>query len=1262
MGKRILAVLLSMVVVFCVLRNDVISVYAADPDAGYEEPTSTEEIILDEDEPEKPTVTSADEPTEEAAEEDKKEALEETNPDVLSESVTDVSADNVTPSVASDVSADEPVVIEPEVSDQDVSSDNVPDAGVSDNDISDNNVSGNDISGNEVSLDDTLEGQNSLALISIDRLTELNEDSINSEKLGFAGLFLSSKMLKAAGTNGAVVSLDDADDTNVPDENALMKSLNVTIEDSEGNIKPLDESKDTVVSLEDKIKVTYTFNEPLHINPAGAKVNDKIPGTHVVAGKRYKVPSIPKICARPEGYVIDVKSDDRILGHLNIDADGNAVLQISDTFTELETAMGAYAGLDLSLELDKDADGDTEQYELVFGQKVYTIKVKDFMPQEPKVTKTASTVDSEDNITWTVTVTNDEKPIEYEDGYTFTDIIGDAHTYVEGSLKKVGGDSITPDADGSNISWKYKDNNPSDTISFEYKTHVDFMALSRDDNSGKTINKEISNNITVSAPKTQDYDALSISAKAVSDVSKPLNKWVDKECLGVDNTGKASWVIKVNNNGQTLKNLVLHDKIVADSGVTIQMGSVTVVDSHGNNVSVSESTGDGIHNIAFTGDMTGTEEYTVTYETTIENFGKYLKENHHIPTNEAWLSYDYEAYGTGESVTVGKGPGIKTEFNGTGMNLKAAVSKSAAKIDRVNHTINWKIDVNTNEQELTNVVLTDVIPAGLSFEGIVNAKIAGSPATEDVDYTVDTSGFPTVKISFGDSIKGKKAYFEIVTKLTDAKSNIWASNATEVFKNVITLSSEGNDDVKDDATQTYVSEVIAKKAGSYDYSTHYIPYTITVNQNKMPMTNVVVTDPLDNRLEYVDGSSDFAGTLYDAGSNTITFNLGDITEEKVIKFKVKVKDGATFENNGKITINNEAGIVSAQYGTSTKVSAGTSFTNRVIDKKGVRNKEVINYTIELNVAGQNLYRSGINEVVIRDTMGASLVLDESTVKLYEASVKSDGSLKLETEVTGAVVRTDYSAERPVLEVVVPKTGASKAYILKYTAKMLKRKAQDFSNSVVLKGYGNSETNSAGVKYKDSDFANVDFSKYVYYISELVDGEDLTIIPGAHFELIDPSKGNKVVDEADSDEDGEIMFVGVLEENHEYILKETKAPEGYEIPKDLKDGISVHTKGKGYAAAVSEKENNRIVNNKPSENPGGGSGNSGNSSTPSNTSASTVRRKTIESLSDDSSLDNKKKLAKTGGFMGTLGGYASGAALMLAGFLVIKGSKKKEHED
>lgn len=1246
MGKRILAVLLSMVVVFCVLKNDVISVYAADPDSNFEEHASTEEILINEDEIAEPSVTSTDETIEETQE----ETLKAANPG----DSADVSSDDETTFAAGDISSNEPADMEPSASDNDVSDNSVSDGGVSDNDVSDNDISGNAVS----STDGTSESQNSLAVISIDRLNELNEEDIDSEKLDFAELILSSKMLTSAGTQGVVVSLEDEDGSKVSDENALIKSMTVTIEDSEGNIKPLDDSTDTVISLEDKIKVTYNFNEPLHINPAGKKINDKVPGFHVVAGQHYKVPSIPKICARPEGYVIDVKSDDRILGHLSIDADGNAVLQISDTFTELETAMGAYAGLDLSLELDKDADGDIEQYELVFGQKTYTVKVSEFMPQPPKVSKTASSVDADGNITWTVTLKNDEKPIEYADGYTFTDTFGEGHEYVKDSLKLVGGDSITPEQGTGSISWQYKNNTPSDTISFTYKTHIDFLALSKDSNEDGTIDKELTNNVKVSAPKGEDYDALSISATATSEVSKPISKWVDKSGTDVDSTGKATWTIVVNNNGFTLKNVVLHDKIIADSGVVIEMDNISVVDSHGNTVDYTETTEDGVHKIKFTEGMPGDAVYTVTYDTAIQNFSKYLKENHNIPRNEAWLTYEYEAYGTGEPVAV-KGPGVGTEFTGSGMKLKAAVKKSAAGVDKVNHTMDWLVEVNSNKQNLKDVVLTDAIPAGHSFVEVKDVKIESAPAASG-DYSVDDTDGSNIKVTFGDNIEGKSASFVITTKLTDAESNIWAGNASKDYTNTVTLSSHGNDDATDKATQNYTSEVIAKQSGSYNYSTHIIRYAITVNRYKIPMTGVVVTDPLDPRLEYVDGSSDFAGTTYDAGSNTLTFNLGDISDQKVIKFNVKVRDGETFENNGKVTVKNEAGLVSDQYGTSTKVSTTTSFTNRVIDKKGVRNKEVIDYTIELNVAGQNLYRSGINEVVIRDTMGASLVLDESTVKLYEASVKSDGSLKLETEVSGAVVRTDYSGERPVLEVVVPKTGASKAYILKYTTRMLKRKAQDFSNSVVLKGYGNTETNSAGVKYKDSDFANVDFSKYVYYISELVDGEDLSIIPGAHFELIDPSKGNKVVDEADSDEDGEIMFVGVLEENHEYILKETKAPEGYEIPKDLKEGVTVHTKGKGYAAAVSEKENNRIVNNKPSENPGGGGGSS--SSTPSNTSAATVKKKTIESLSDDSSLDNKKKLAKTGGFMGTLGGYASGAALMAAGFFMIKGSKKKKHED
>lgn len=981
-----------------------------------------------------------------------------------------------------------------------------------------------------------------------------------------------------------VVSVEDneAEPDQPLDENALIESMKVSIVDSKGKETVLADGADLKVSLDDTIRVSYVFNHPIQIVPVGGKVNNKVDGYHVRAGQHYKVPGIPAICVKPGGFSIDVKNGEETLGQIHFAEDGSATLEIDSRFTEPESAEGAVAGFDLKLNLNKDDNGDKEDYELTFGDKTYTVRVSEFMPQPPKVEKSSSTMDSDGNITWTVTLTNDGKPIEYADGYTLTDTFSAGQAYLEGSLEEVGGAAITPTVSGNTVKWTYKNNDASNVVQFKYKTHIDFLALTKDTNEDDfPVNKEVTNNIKVTAPAGTDYDALSISATSGSNVSKTVDKWVDKSGTDVDANGKATWKIVVKNNGFTLKNVVLHDNIVADNGVTIKMDNIKVVDAHGNTVTFNKDSNGNNHSIAFAGLMEGDAVYTVTYDTTIKNYDEYLKANHEVPKNTAWITYEYDATGKGTEWTPVKGPGVDAEFKGPGLMAKAAVKKSPAGIDRVNHTMDWSIEINNNKQALKEVSISDAIPAGHTYVGIKNVKIDGAAVTLD-DSAIDTTDPKNIKVSFGDSVENVTASLIITTKLTDEESKIWASNASKKYTNEVTLSSQGNPDVTDSADQTFKSEVIAKKAGSYDYSTHLIPYTITVNQNKMPMDNVVITDPLDSRLEYVDGSSNVAGTVYDAGTNTLTFNLGSIDAETVITFNAKVKDGETFANNAKFEIPNSASLKSAQYDKDTVVSTSTAIDNKVIAKKGTRNKEVINYTVDLNVAGQKLYKDGIEEVVIQDTMGASLVLDESTVKLREATVNSDGSLTPDAVVSDAVVRVDKSNPQTVLQVVIPKSGDGKAYVLEYTALMLKAKAKDFSNNVVIKGYGDGAINKSDVQYEEKDFSNVNFSKYVYYISGLKDENDNSLIlAGAHFQLLDPEEDYKIVDEADSDEDGEIMFVGVLKENHEYLLKETDAPEGYEIPITLKDGVVVKTKGKGYNAAMEEKDNQIVYNSKPS---------------------------------------------------------------------------------
>ena len=136
----------------------------------------------------------------------------------------------------------------------------------------------------------------------------------------------------------------------------------------------------------------------------------------------------------------------------------------------------------------------------------------------------------------------------------------------------------------------------------------------------------------------------------------------------------------------------------------------------------------------------------------------------------------------------------------------------------------------------------------------------------------------------------------------------------------------------------------------------------------MAMYNVTVTDPLDSRLEYVADSSNVSGTVYNAGTNTLTFNLGNITDKTVITFYAKVKDGDTFANNGKITIPNSASLVSAEYGNKTEVPCSTTINNSVIRKKGVQNDEIINYTVEVNRGKEGTH--GVNGCAVGQVLFA----------------------------------------------------------------------------------------------------------------------------------------------------------------------------------------------------------------------------------------------------------------------------------------------------
>jgi len=1047
-----------------------------------------------------------------------------------------------------------------------------------------------DAEGNEIQPDSS-KGNVTVSFSNIDTSEAKSNDSVDMDVYHVTDDATSASDMGATVGNGevsfdtehfstyAVVSIEDneADPTKEINENDLIKSVTVSKVDSNGNVTALTSDGDNVISKDDTIRVKYVFNDMSIVLSGDEKYAAY---NYVYPGKSYKIPGIPSECVRSDNADITVTNGTTTLGIISFDSDGNAVLKIADFTETIESVTNATAGFDLKLDISSDGSNAKSSYDLSFGGTTITVNVDEYMAKAPTVTKTASEPDANGVVTWTVTLKNNSNPIEYVKGYSFTDTFGSGQDYVAGSFTVNGTKSDIATNDGSTLTWTYKDNTASATNTFTYQTKIDVIAKTSSINESKEISESVSNKIVVTAPATDDYDALNISDSASSTFTQTMVKWIDKEGGQVDSNGVASWTVTIQNNGFDLYDVVLTDKVIADTGVTISISDISVVNGNGDTVTYDYSYSDNTQKFEF-GEMSGNAKYVVTYKTTIENFDTYTKENHSIPKNQATISYKYKN-GNGEYVSAPTPPTVGKSFvNETLLVTNAAIQKEAGGYDATNHTIKWNVTVNKSKQSLTNVKVADILPTDNEYVSISDVKL-GDTELRTTDYSIDESTSGKVVFDFSNSSVAINDIltFTVTTRLTN--ESVWASNATKSYTNKVNLHYGDTDAVKatHSATQSCTSNVIKKTAGTYNYASRTIPYTLVVDTNEMPMDGVKVTDVLDSRLEYVDGSATGATVDYDTSTNTLTFNLGSITGKLTITFMAKVKDGETFKNTGDVTISNTASLVSTQYATATTSSDTTEFTNTVIAKAGSQNEEVIDYTVSLNPAQQTLYADDIDEVVIQDTLGASLSLDEDSVHLYEATVAATGTLTANAEITDVTVRVNTVDGKTVLEVVVPKEYDGKAFVLKYTAYMLNKDAGDFTNDVKLVGYGSQETNNAVVSYTQSDFSSVDFTKYTYYFAELRDDYDRTILlKEGHFKLVDLE--GKVVAEADIDSDGEIIFKGPsIQPNTEYKIIQTTAPEGYIIPDEYQTGKSVTTGEKGLTAARKQKENNTLYNAKP----------------------------------------------------------------------------------
>jgi len=349
---------------------------------------------------------------------------------------------------------------------------------------------------------------------------------------------------------------------------------------------------------------------------------------------------------------------------------------------------------------------------------------------------------------------------------------------------------------------------------------------------------------------------------------------------------------------------------------------------------------------------------------------------------------------------------------------KELVTKKADNYDPVNQTVEWTIEYNHGEKDILKdeAVVEDRFPATMDLVGEITVTQLGGGVVDNSKYVVadpddlapGQKGF-TLKfnqgINSGYTIKYKTKYNPRVY------SNVTVSN--EVY------STYKGEETKKSASQTFKSGIGTKSlvGSATNYATKELTWRIVVNSDLQKMTNLEIKD------NFTGGGLTFIPSELEVASksgNVIPYNLdstiavengfklnftGDFSEEYVITYKT------TFDPS-KSVFGNEATLEWAEK-TEDYQTLKASFNpnnetknNGAKDGKYNASSKTLTWTVYANYNGFD-----VKNAVFTDPLLQNQTLVDGTLKVYQMSVKADGTPEQGAEVSLDSSKIDTSNGR-----------------------------------------------------------------------------------------------------------------------------------------------------------------------------------------------------------------------------------------------------------
>ncbi|MCM6856696.1 Cna B-type domain-containing protein [Enterococcus durans] len=871
-------------------------------------------------------------------------------------------------------------------------------------------------------------------------------------------------------------------------------------------------------------------------------------------------------------------------GTYEIKDDGTLRLTFNDKVESEHDIKGTISYMQY-LDTDENAGSTTIIFPVDGGDKKFNVVVKPEGGQS--ISKAATNNVKESKVTWEVSINTN---LETLNNATVTDPMPEGlnltgvkvyRQTVDKNGKVVSVDKDHPLIEGKDYT---KDGNVIKFINDYAKTNDSFQLVYETtvkDSAIPAAGGDVKFNNTATL-KDDNTDEQSAKAETTMTYGKLIDKTFGK--TDDDNYGTVyKWQIKYNYGNKNLpanshvtdtlgnKNLeFIQDSIVVKtvSGKTLEKGKDYTVIFDGQSMKVN-----------FTNGID--EAVNIDYKT---KFNKIIDDD--VKGDEAKLTN-----------SVKTDTGYEAGSEGT-INTDGLVKE--ANIDYDKRKINWTITINKFKYEMANWYLEDTLSKNLTLDpdSIVLKEQGGKTLVKDIDYKVTMDG-QKFKVEFLGDLKKDTDKTYVLTYTTDfarregdlsnGASSHWQDHSGDNHTNTTEHKPNIKNEYKADAT----------KGGAYNAQNKHITWTTKVNYTQDALKGAMITDPIIGNQDYVDGSAKLyevkiiangnvsrgaevtnADIAYDSASKTVTAKLPDGNKAYDLVFETSLEGKVIDQSQYKNTATYKNG---ATYQKDVTATVNVKHGNVFVDKSGKQDPNNANYvTWAVTI---NPSQSTMSNVVITDTPSINQVLAEDSFAIYGTKVDQAGNITKDASVVlgkGKDYTVDIETNNEIGQQVatIKMNGTiDKAYIMEYKALIMPENNGEntLTNKISIKGDGQKEVegNTEESTKVVVSIGTGEGSKSSVNIVKVDADDNKTPLKGAELELWSVDKDGKkqqIVRSGVTNKKGELKFGNLRATN--YLLVETKAPAGYTISDELKNGkkIKLEADKEGQEVATLKIEN------------------------------------------------------------------------------------------